>query len=130
MGTEINGFRTQDLDENMDFRHSAFSRAVSTVRPFEVREGIEEEHAPETDLARCHQDLEEGDRFESPDLRLERCYFLALLREDTHLFRALWNKLSLPSVGFALHEVKASCFTITSSSQASMYHGREEGKDN
>ena len=42
------------------------------------------EHTPETDLTRCHQDFEEGDRFESSDLRLERCCFLALRRVDTH----------------------------------------------
>ena len=51
------------------FRHSAFSCAVSAVRPFEVREGMEGEHSPETDLIRCHQDFEEGERFESSDLR-------------------------------------------------------------
>ena len=36
VGTECDGFRTQDLDANTEFRHSAFSRAVS-VWPFEVR---------------------------------------------------------------------------------------------
>ena len=84
--TESNGFGTQDLEANTEFRHSAFSRAVSTVRPFEVREGMEGEHTPETDLTRSHQDLEEGDRFQSSDLRFERCCFLALLRVDTHMF--------------------------------------------
>ena len=59
---------------------------MSAVWPFEVREGMEGEHIPETDLTRCHQDLEEVDRFESSDLRLERYCFLALLRVDTHLF--------------------------------------------
>ena len=85
MGTESDGFRTQDLNANIEFRHSAFSLAVSATQPFEVREGIEGENTPETDLIRCHQDLEEGERFESSDLRLERCC-LALLRVDTHLF--------------------------------------------
>ena len=33
--------------------------------PFEVKEGMEEEHAPEMDLARCQQVLEEGDKFAS-----------------------------------------------------------------
>ncbi len=89
MGRESDGFRTQDFDANTEFRHSAFSRAVSAVRPFEVREGREGEHTPETDLIRRHQDLEEGERFESSDLSLERCCFLARLRVDTHLFRAL-----------------------------------------
>ena len=107
VGTESDGFRTQDFDANTEFRHSAFLRAVLAVRPFEVREGMEGEHTPETDLTRCHQDLER-DRFESSDLRLERCCFLALLRGDTHLFRALWKEPRLPSVGFAFHEVKAS----------------------
>ncbi len=59
--------------------------AASAVQPFEVREGMEGEHTPETDITRCHQDLEEEYKFESSDLRLERC-FLALLRVDTHLF--------------------------------------------
>ena len=64
VGTESDGFWTQDLAANNEFRHSAFSRALSAVRPFEVREGMEGEHKPETDLIRCHQGLE-GERFES-----------------------------------------------------------------
>ena len=95
------------------------------VWPFEVREGMEGEHTPETDLTRHHQDLEDGERFESPDLRLERC-FLAILSLDTHLYRALWKELRLPSVGFAFHEVKASCFRTIASPQASVYHGWED----
>ena len=59
---------------------------VSAERPFEVREGMEGEHTPETDLTTHHQDLEKGDRFESSDLRLERCCFPALLRVDTHFY--------------------------------------------
>ena len=35
MGTESDGFRPQDFDANTEFRHSAFSRAVSAVWPFE-----------------------------------------------------------------------------------------------
>ena len=61
---ESDGFWTQDLAANTEFWHSAFSRAVSAVRPFEVRVGMEGEHTPETDLIRCHQDFEEGERFE------------------------------------------------------------------
>ena len=95
-----------DFDANTEFRHSAFSHAVSAVRPFEVREGMEGEHSPETDLIRLHQDFEEGERFESSDLSL---------------------RLRLPSVGFAFHEAKASCFRTTASPQASVNHGREEG---
>ena len=59
----------QDLEANTEFRHSGFSHAVSEVQPFEVREGMEGEHTPETDLTGCPQDLEEGDWFESSDLR-------------------------------------------------------------
>ena len=69
VGTESDGLGTQDLEANTEFRHSAFSRAVSAVQSFEVREGMEGEHTPETDLIRCHQELEEGERFESSDLR-------------------------------------------------------------
>ncbi len=69
VGTESNGFRPQDLDANTEFRHSAFSRVVSAVLPFEVREGMEGEHTSEIDLTRCHQDLESGDMCESSDLR-------------------------------------------------------------
>ena len=58
--------------ETLSLGHSAFSHAGSAVWPFEVREGIEVEYTPETDLTRHHQDLEEGDRFESSDLRLQR----------------------------------------------------------
>ena len=68
VGRESDGFQTQDFDANTEFRHSALSRAVSAVQQFEVREGMEGEHTPETDLMRCHQDLEEGERFESSDL--------------------------------------------------------------
>ena len=45
VGRESDGFRTQDLAANTEFRHSVFSRAVSTMRPFEVREGMEGEGA-------------------------------------------------------------------------------------
>ena len=31
VGTESNGFQTQDFNANTEFRHSAFSRAVSAV---------------------------------------------------------------------------------------------------
>ena len=51
--------------------------------PFEVREGMEGEHALETDLTRHHEVSEEGDKFESSFLRLFRLCFLALLRVDT-----------------------------------------------
>ena len=69
VGTESDGFWTQDFDANTEFRYSAFSRAVSAVRPFEVREGMEGEHTPETNLTKCHRPLEEGDRIESSELR-------------------------------------------------------------
>ena len=79
MGTESDGFRTQDLDANTEFGNSPFSCTVSAVQPFKVREGMEGEHTPETDLISHHQDLEEGEWFESSDLSLERCCFLALV---------------------------------------------------
>ena len=41
VGRESDGFWTQDLDANTEFRHSAFSHAVSAVWPFEVRERME-----------------------------------------------------------------------------------------
>ena len=44
VASESNGFGTQDLEANTEFRHSAFSRVVSAVRPFEVREGMQGEH--------------------------------------------------------------------------------------
>ena len=68
VGTESDGFWMQYFDAHTEFRHSFFSRAVSAVWPFQVREGMEGEHIPETDLIRPHQDLEEGERFESSDL--------------------------------------------------------------
>ena len=52
VGTESDGFGTQDLEANTEFRHSAFSHAVSAVQPFEVREGKEGEYTPEADLTR------------------------------------------------------------------------------
>ena len=60
---------------------------------------MEGEHPLEKDFTRHHQVLQEGDKFERSFLRLDRC-FLALLRVDTHLLRALWNALRLPLVGF------------------------------
>ena len=67
VGTESDGFRTQDFDANTEFRHSAFSCAVSAVRPFEVKEGMEREHTPETNMMRRLQDLsrERGLRVQS-----------------------------------------------------------------
>ena len=97
------------------------------MRPFEVREGMEGEHTPETYLIGRYKDLEEGKRFESSDLRFERCCFLALLMVYAHLLQVFWKELRLPSVGFAFHEAKASFFRITASPQASVYHGWEEG---
>ena len=67
VGTQSDGFRMQDFDANTEVRHSAFSRAVSVVRPFEAREGMEGERTPETDLIRRHQDFQEGERFENSD---------------------------------------------------------------
>ena len=67
VGIESDGFETQDLEANMEFRHSAFSCAVSAVQPFEEREGMEGDHTPETDLSRQRQYLEEGERFDSSD---------------------------------------------------------------
>ena len=75
VGRESDGFWTQDLEANTEFIHSAFSHAVSAVQPFEVREGMEGEHTPETDLTRCHHDLEEEETFESSDSRLEDVVF-------------------------------------------------------
>ena len=69
VGRESDGFWTQYFDANTEFRHSAFSCAVVAVWPFELREGMEGEQTPETGLIRRHQNLEEGDRFESSDLR-------------------------------------------------------------
>ena len=104
---------------------------------------MEGEHTPETNLIlrpiftilqfydkfegmviTSNDHFEEGERFESSDLRLERWCFLALLRVDTHLFQALGKELRLPSVGFGFHEAKASCFRTTASPQASVNQGR------
>ena len=71
---------------------------------------MEREHTPPTYLTSHHQLLEEGDQFEISFLRLDRCYFLALLRVDTHLLQALWNDLRLSSVGFAFQKQNARCF--------------------
>ena len=95
--------------------------------PFEVREGMEGEHTPERDLTRHHQVLEEGVKFESSFLRLDRCCFLALLREDTYLLWALWNDLKFPSVGFAFQEDNVTCFQANASPQDSDYLEWEDG---
>ena len=59
---------TQYLEANKDLR----LRPSHEQSPG-VREGMEEEHTPVSDLARHHQVFEEGDRFESSALRLARC---------------------------------------------------------
>ena len=109
MGTESEGLGTQYLKANTELRHSALSRAESAVVPLEGREGMGGQHTLETDLTRSHRVLEDGDKFESSFLRLDRC-FLALLRVDTHLLQAFWNVLRLPLVRFAFQEEMASCF--------------------
>ena len=68
---------------------------------------MEGEHKPETDLTRCHEVSEEGDKFESSFLTLDRCCFLTLLRVDTHLLQALWNDLRLCLLGFGFQEEDA-----------------------
>ena len=125
MGTEREGLGTQDLEANTELRHSTFARVA--VVPFEVREGMEGEHTAETDLTRCHWVLEEGDMFESSFLRLDRFCFLAFLRVDTHLLRALWNDLRLLSIVFAFQEENATCFKATASPQDSEYQEQEDG---
>ena len=40
VGTESDGFGTQDLEAHKEFRHSAFLHAVPAVQLFEVREGM------------------------------------------------------------------------------------------
>ena len=77
MGTESEWLGTPRFGSKQK-RHSALSRAESAVVPFEVREGMEGEHTPETDKARHHQVLEEEDKFESSFLRLDRCFFSLL----------------------------------------------------
>ena len=47
VGTKSDGFGTQDLEAITEFRHSAFSRAMSAMPPFEVREVVEGEHTSE-----------------------------------------------------------------------------------
>ena len=68
---------------------------------------MEEKQTPEIDITSHLQVLEEGDKFESSLLRLNRCCFLALLRVETHLLQALWNDLSLPLVGLAFQKENA-----------------------
>ena len=69
VGAESDWYGSKYLEGNTEFRHLSFSLAVSAVQPFEVREGMEGKQTPETDLTRHDQDLEEGDKFESSDLR-------------------------------------------------------------
>ena len=118
VGMESKWWSTQHVEANTELSHSAFSRAA--VIPFEVGEGMVLEHTPEIDITRCHQVLEEGDSFECFALRLARCCFLAFLRVDKHLFRAVWNDLKLPLVGFAFQVKRATCLTATASTQDSV----------
>ena len=81
----MRGLGTRYFEANTELRHSAFSRVEVAVVPFEEREGMEGKHTQETDFTRHHNVLEEGDKFESSFLRMDRCYFLALQRVNTHL---------------------------------------------
>ena len=95
-------------------QHDIFNiHAKSAVVSFEVREGMEVEHTPEIYLTRYHQVFE--DKFESSFLRLDRCWFLALLKVDTHLLQALFNDLRLSFVGFAFQGENASSLKATTS---------------
>ena len=60
--------------------YSAFKRAELAVVPCAVREAMEGEHIPETGLTSFHQLFQEGGKFESSILRLDRCCLLVLLR--------------------------------------------------
>ena len=77
----------------------------SAVVLFEVKEGTERGHVPETDLTRCHQVLDVGDKLKSSIFRLDTCCFLAILTMDTHLLQALWQELILSLVGFYISQV-------------------------
>ena len=96
MGTESEGL-TRKICNQTELRHSTFSQVESAVVTFEERKG---EQSPETDFSKCCQVLEEGDNFESPFWRLDRC-FLAFMRVDAHLLWNFWNALRLLSVGLA-----------------------------
>ena len=66
--TELGGHRERRVGATImgsKLRIEAFdlSQAESSLVPFEEKEGMEGEHTPETDLTRCHQVLEEGDKF-------------------------------------------------------------------
>ena len=65
VGTESDGFRRQDFEVNTEFRHSAFSQAVSAVQPFEVRKGMDGGTYTRNRHNQMPQDLEEVDSFES-----------------------------------------------------------------
>ena len=73
---------------------------------------------------RCHQVLEEGDKFESSFLWLDRCCFLALQGVDTHLLQPFWNALKFPPVRLAFQLEKESFFRANASQQDP---GWEEG---
>ena len=115
VGTESEWLGPQNVEANTVLRHSAFSRAESAVVPFQVREGMEGEHTPETDLTRCHHVLEEGDKFERSILRLDRGCFLALLRVDTLIADFLecteiaFSRINLPGREYTLFQ--SNCLT-------------------
>ena len=76
MGTKSEGLGTQELEADTELRHSAFSQVKLAVVPFEEREGMEGEHTPEKDVTRHHRVFNEGNKFGSSFLRLDRCCFL------------------------------------------------------
>ena len=61
---------------------------------------------------------------------VDKCYFLALLRVDTHLLLALWNDLRLPSIEYAFQEEKGSYLKAIVSPHDSVSQGKEDWYDN
>ena len=72
MSSKSEGLGRQYLEANTELRCSALSRAESALVLFEERERMKGKHTPKKDLTRYHQVLEEGDKFESSFLRLDR----------------------------------------------------------
>ena len=96
------GCMHETLEANVEFRHSALSLVETVIMPFEVREGMQREEKPETDLTRHHHDLEEGDWLESSAMRFASCCFRAGLIMMVTLVVSLieCTKVALSHVSF------------------------------
>ena len=84
------------------------------VVPFEVMEGMEGEHNPETGVTRFER---RRTCLKVQSLRWPSMLFSGSPELDPHLLWALWRDLRLPMIRLPIQEGKAGCFKVNASPQ-------------